>query len=48
MYRGPKKWNLLPEALHHTQSKNTYKLLVDNLVAERSRKACAVLHNTAM
>ena len=38
-YLGPKKWNILPEELHHVQSKHAYKILVHNLVIKRSENA---------
>ena len=35
-YRGPKKWNSLPENFHATQTKITFKTLVANRVKERA------------
>ena len=37
-YRGPKKWNSLPETFHTTQTKITYKTLVANRVGEKAYK----------
>ena len=45
-YQGPKKWNLLPETFHCTQNKSSYKLLVSNLITERSKKASATLNSS--
>ena len=38
-YQGPKKWNSLSDGFHCVQSKNSFKVLVSNLAAERSKKA---------
>ena len=37
-YQGPKKWNALPETLHHTKQKVAYKVLVKNLIVNKSTK----------
>ena len=42
-YRGPKKWNALPENCHHVQTKAAYKALVSKLVQDKSTKAKANL-----
>ena len=34
-YQGPKKWNALSDEFHHVESKNLFKLLVQNSVSER-------------
>ena len=38
-YVGPKKWNQLQEVFHHTQSKQTYKMLVNQMLWDKSIKA---------
>ena len=35
-YRGPKKWNALPETFHLSQTKAPYKLLVSNMIKAKS------------
>ena len=34
-YQGPKKWNALSDEFHHVESRNLFKLLVQNSVFER-------------
>ena len=38
-YKGPKKWNMLPESFHHAPGKQAFKLMVENLVKNKSVKA---------
>ena len=39
-YVGPKKWNALPNDLHHLNEKAQYKKLVSNLVQQRAQRTC--------
>ena len=38
-YRGPKKWNSLPEGCHHTSSKTNYKTLISDRIQRKAIQA---------
>ena len=38
-YKGPKKWNALPESFHHVASKKTFKSMIEKRISDKARVA---------